>query len=1264
MRWLSFIIVFLFSFICSAQVIENPVFDRTDNYVFHVNKIEITKDTTFVFCVLNVSKGSWANISPNTYIEDVFTKKKYNIIKCDGLPFSPLQRQFYSDTKCEVVLFFPALKNISKVNIIDTPNNDGFNIYGINFNKSYNQVYSEPDYIRFANMTKFWTSAGDSTKAINTKKKEIEASKFLFGEKSSLYISGMNQLADMYKEYGNFTKFIHWMDISANTCKEICSRLVNKETQQREKLYYLQDIDMFLEKQVTAFRFFFDNKKWLEAKYHIQNVYQILQGRKDAIQYVPILQYYIGLSSYYAKDEIEAEKYYLMSYASFQKHDEAKQFPVYGELLNGMSMLFYVRGDYNQAYQYAFESCNIYNSISGKNSKEYAFALTALSNAESMLNKKEESFSHAELASKIIENAEDIPNDVKEIYRRRIYTIKNIYNDVSTNSKIKHEHPADNISVAVFEANNDVHSGNLNSAIRKFYKLRDYQEQNFEIVDLHKYIRVIVTLGDLLTQVGRITEADNVLDSAICVLQKHQVKTSLVRHIYSSKGMIYYTLNDNLSALQWYQKAFDLFRQTNDRSISYARLLNNFSLINMKVGHYKEANDQLEKAFDICRSFYKENDNNSDDVLLIMNNLGTNYIKMGNTDRGIEIYTFIITEATSHQKMRTKALAMNNLAEIYIVMEDFEKAKSLLAEVAAMDVDKYVKDMAEFNLLLCLLLDKDMNAVNRLDDFNQNAKRNISEVFGRFSESEREAYWAQRSQGMVLLNNLAVLKFDSPQTRRMAYDNALYTKSMLLNSGRLLENIVKSSDDKLKESYEMMRMLKEKSSNKGNSKDSIDFYLQKINSIEKQIISSVPNFDELLISQLKSYKDVKNQLSDSDVAIEFIFLPQVKMPIEHSQLLYGALILTKNDDAPRLVSLCRNNELDEFISHSQSNINDLYDIRNKRLYEMVWQSIEPFIPVGSNIYYSPTGDISKINLSAISDGTSRLMDRFNFYEVSSTAIIGNFKQQINSSVHSAAIYGNIDYYTDADTMAKLSNTYKLYSSEPLMVTRSLNRNTWDLLPETEMEIVEITDILKEKGIQVQLISQSEANEESFKALNACSPDIIHVATHGFYFANKSETKSYFFNDLKSYTYNDSHLFFCGLLFSGANNVWKGERIATEVEDGILTAYEISHLDLSNVKLAVLSACETGLGDINKVDGVYGLQRGLKRAGVRAILMSLWKVDDEATRILMVEFYRNLMSGKTKYQSLRDAQKYLRSVDNGKYDDPKYWASFIMLDGLN
>ncbi len=111
----------------------------------------------------------------------------------------------------------------------------------------------------------------------------------------------------------------------------------------------------------------------------------------------------------------------------------------------------------------------------------------------------------------------------------------------------------------------------------------------------------------------------------------------------------------------------------------------------------------------------------------------------------------------------------------------------------------------------------------------------------------------------------------------------------------------------------------------------------------------------------------------------------------------------------------------------------------------------------------------------------------------------------------------------------------------------------------------------------------------------------------------------------------------------------------------MTAHELSTLDFRNTDLVVLSACETGLGEISG-EGVFGLQRGFKKAGVKSLLMSLWKVDDEATSYLMSEFYIQLLSGKTKYEALELAKNAVRSHD--KWKDPHYWAAFILLDALD
>ena len=135
----------------------------------------------------------------------------------------------------------------------------------------------------------------------------------------------------------------------------------------------------------------------------------------------------------------------------------------------------------------------------------------------------------------------------------------------------------------------------------------------------------------------------------------------------------------------------------------------------------------------------------------------------------------------------------------------------------------------------------------------------------------------------------------------------------------------------------------------------------------------------------------------------------------------------------------------------------------------------------------------------------------------------------------------------------------------------------------------------------------------------------------------------------------------GALDIGENDSKKGYK---DNDDGILTAREISDLDFNGVTLATLSACQTAQGTISN-EGVFGLQRGFKMAGVKSLLMSLWQVDDEATCLLMTEFYKNWIGeGKTKHDALELAKQSVRSHKEKGWDDPKYWAAFILLDALD
>lgn len=387
--------------------------------------------------------------------------------------------------------------------------------------------------------------------------------------------------------------------------------------------------------------------------------------------------------------------------------------------------------------------------------------------------------------------------------------------------------------------------------------------------------------------------------------------------------------------------------------------------------------------------------------------------------------------------------------------------------------------------------------------------------------------------------------------------------------------------------------------------------------------------------------DIKKVLNDDDIAIEFV-CPQIEEFGINGMDTYYALIIKKDFRFPKIVKL--------------------FDTYNKiytgAIGEMVWTPLLEELKGIRNIYFSPIDYLSTIPIENSSVGKIEcISDSFNIYRLSSTRELLNRRMQ--KSLESAAFFGGIDY-NQTDT---ITNVFYLGDNY---------RNGFEPLHYTKEEVETICSLLKSSGVKSELFMGDKGTERSFMNLSSKGIDILHLSTHGRYVnmteANKERINNNLLfiqlSDNPFNVYEDRALSRSFLLLSGSNKLISRESFPDSAEDGFLTAMEISKTDLSGVDLVVLSACESGQGDFGADGGILGLQRGFKKAGANTILMSLDKVDDEATKILMVDFYKNLMSGKTKLQSLKDAQKYLRHVDNGKYDEPEYWASFIMLDGLN
>lgn len=377
------------------------------------------------------------------------------------------------------------------------------------------------------------------------------------------------------------------------------------------------------------------------------------------------------------------------------------------------------------------------------------------------------------------------------------------------------------------------------------------------------------------------------------------------------------------------------------------------------------------------------------------------------------------------------------------------------------------------------------------------------------------------------------------------------------------------------------------------------------------------------------WRNIQKKLHSDEIAIEFI--SPVDLDVEN--IIYYALIIRKDRVAPYMIKLFDLMQLNESLERASSK----YE-KDLQLGKLIWGALESEMNGIKNIYFSATHVLHNIPIEYLPiNRSSFYSEKYNMYRLSSTLdLTNNTKTQYKHAV----LYGGLEYDSIIDDKTERN--------------KSLNRAGLEALLNTGIEISEISKLLQAQGVNCKSYLGHSGDETSFRSLSGKEINILHLSTHGQY--NLYEESSYYFNEGKAL----SHTY---LAFSGVNKKLI-DPLIDERNDGIVTAQDISEMVFHALDLVCLSACDSALGTLSDDDGILGLQKGFKKAGANTILMSLDKVDDEATRNLMVEFYKNLMSGKTKHQSLKDAQKYLRQVDNGKYDKPEYWASFIMLDGLN
>jgi CHAT domain-containing protein len=715
----------------------------------------------------------------------------------------------------------------------------------------------------------------------------------------------------------------------------------------------------------------------------------------------------------------------------------------------------------------------------------------------------------------------------------------------------------------------------------------------------------------------------------------------------------------------------------------YGVRLNNLAGLYERLGQYEkalplylEAMANTEKSLGKAHPYYGSR----------LNNLGINYESQGDYAKAQELYqeALVNTKTNLGKDHPEYGASLNNLAGIYKITGKYAEAHPLYLEalqIAENILGKQHNTYAErlYNLAsLYYLMNEPGRVMALCREFWEIKKEQISGSFGYLSEKEKDALIkTMEIQFQSMQRFCWMYAEDSMETAGFSYDLELATKGMILASGINMQSAIRSLGDTqvlvLYDEWLLLRatIARQQALPLDRQRRDLSELQEQAEKIEAQLARQTTELSGRRDIGLVNWKQIQQHLGEHDVAIEFASFGYGKGNYSTDSTLYIALVLRKNDAIPRMVQLCTERQLDSLLIKTDSDdpvfISGLYRggqthssrqemTHTRRLYELVWKPFDSLLNAGDRIHFAPSGRLNQLAFAAIPYGKKQnmLSDRYRLVQLSTTAMLT--VQHANNRPGKLTLIGGVDYetfegepHTGSDTSYTGTRTAAVYSNE-----------SWNYLEGTLTEVKNIAVLAASAQIQYTILEGNNASEERLKAMaGKASPHVLHIATHGYFFPDPEKTA------VKQISSNAPAAVFkssknalnrSGILLSGSNKSWHNASAAKGREDGIYTALEASYVPLFNTELVVLSACETGLGDIKGSEGVYGLQRAFKAAGARYIMMSLWKVPDAETAAFMAEFYMHYLGGLSIPDAFDHAQRFMR---NQYRKDPYKWAAFVL-----
>jgi CHAT domain-containing protein len=729
--------------------------------------------------------------------------------------------------------------------------------------------------------------------------------------------------------------------------------------------------------------------------------------------------------------------------------------------------------------------------------------------------------------------------------------------------------------------------------------------------------------AELYRQLGRYKQAKDLLLNVLYVRQqtlgtKHQNYANALCNMANLQVDVGLYEDAEPSLL----KAKGIYLETlGENHPFYANCLNSLAMLYMHLHRYKEADSLKKNALEIMRNTVGES---HERYAYFLGGTVSLYDALGNYDKAIE------NTQKSNEILKTKFGANNIayidglfvLAYLYTKVNNYKKAQELYVYTL-----KYYREQ-------------------------------FSDYFESMSEEEQLAQFGVMGDRFNVFNSFVMSytklypKENHNELISVCFDYQLFLKSLLLNNSiNTRRRILNSSDTSLVNTYNRWLIIKQQISaqfrdvNFQQSYWNITDMENQANALEGILKSKSNSFSAK--KDIK-YKDIQQKLKANEAAITII-REEIKVNDSTHTTEYVALILNKNDIYPSLVRIASSNDFEKkFVDEY---VNKMYDrVEDKLSYDRFWKPMASKLQGISKVFISADGIYNQVNLYTLQNPVTK---KYVLDEIAVSILPGlNYllNDVVNNTTNSAELYGFPDYEYNFSTKASVpvakedlaSSRYGLFELVPL--------------PGTKTEVENISKFLEGSKWNVNTYQKEFASEDQLK--KSVSPKVLHIATHGYFLKDVYDKDDKSFLGFEANKIRENPLLQSGIMLAGASLVAK-DTTNSKDQDGIFTAYEASLLNLANTDLVVLSACETGLGIDLYNQGVFGLQRAFYIAGAKNLVMSLWSVDDDATQILMTEFYKEWSNNPSKELisvSFNKAQREVRK----KYPHPYYWGAFTLL----